>query len=274
MKTLAFFLFALSASVCLGQASSHYSDILTNHYSEGTSYNLLANDVNVRSSPSTKGEKTAKLPIATAVTLLSISDKKLTIHGLNLPWCKIGFTQEGKQKEGYVWIGFLAYTSVESSTLENTVFLVGPGNMVTKDNRETTWIQVRLATNKKEVDKLEFEHYMEYLPGSTIAHGKKGLNNVTDIFSIDCPWESWASEHFIFLNKNKLYYIGRLGFSYDSPAFQEEAYLFPDDEGGKYNRIIWTHKSGEENYEDASENDYIEEKKKEYLWSGEMLIEN
>jgi uncharacterized protein YgiM (DUF1202 family) len=244
----------------------------------GTSSYLLADNVNVRATPSSKGSIVINLPIGTAVKIVEKSDKQLRINGFKTNWYKVSFKAENKAITAYVWGGLIAEGSVMSAN-SKVRFLYGIASFKTgyeaEMGAEQAMIQVRACKNKQQLSKIELRNAGNYL---NIYHwlgnyGNKGLENVEDILEFGESKRMCAglnAYNMIFWTGKKLVYATALYPGVDAPYYASDNLIFPSDKGGEKGKIIKEQIEGW--YDDEKEVDVIERHKRvEYIWTGEKL---
>lgn len=242
-----------------------------------TSY-LLADNVNVREKPSSKGAIIANLPIGTAVKIIKVSNKKLRLNGFKTNWYKVSFEAENNVSSGYVWGGLIAEGTVRGVD-SKVLFLYGIASVKKEDKGDYTSeegiIQVRACKNHQELSKIKLKSASNYL---NIHHwlgnyGNKGLNNVVDILEFGESAESCGGVNacnVIFWDGKNLMLAKTLYPGSDAPAYASDRLIFPSDKGGEKGKIIGDQEEGW--YSQDQEKDIVEYRKQvEYIWTGTTL---
>jgi hypothetical protein len=284
MRTL--LLLLLVALTNIGFAQEKYIDYThgNNKYHQfevGTASYLLADNVNVRSNPSSKGDVVTNLPIGTAIKIVEMSDKKLRLNGFETNWYKVSFKANNSVATGYVWGGLIAEGSIKG-TNSKVQFLYGIASVKKEKNENNEayafdgiTIQVRACENQKELSKLEFKAAGHYLG---ISHwlgnyGKKGLENVEDVIEFGESEEMCGGTNgynFIFWDGKKLLYVTTLYPEGDGGYYRSDNLIFPSDKGGEKGKLIKEQIEG--SYDEEKEEDIIASHKKvEYVWTGKKL---
>ncbi|MBU0488367.1 MAG: SH3 domain-containing protein [Bacteroidetes bacterium] len=237
-------------------------------FKSGTYQYLVADEVNIRDKPSADGAKVAVLPIADSVKILEKTDEVFTLRGYETNWYKIEFLDNGTSKTGYVWGGMLARSVAFDS--DGLIFLCGIYGM-----GEEEWhpykMQIRVANKNKQVDMITFEIYRDF--GGIEFRlqedpGIKGAENIVSFFyyADHCAGTS-GNNHYIFDGK-KLHVGFELRTGFDAPVYHHEALIWPSNEMGVPNRVIWIMASGDydaDNPEKAAV--------KLYKWDGSKMVE-
>lgn len=243
-------------------------------YENEQSY-LLADNVNIRSSPSTSANVIANLPIATKIIITEVSPVKLKLNGYQTNWLKIKFQQNGKMLEGYVWGGLVA-TEVKSAPQdEKLLFLYG----IERYNKEEydLILQIRVAKGNKQLAKCTAEAVGSLSTSNSLTvtenRGVEGVNNIIRIGMSDDMCAGAFGDIIAFWHNNALTYINTLVDGSDAPCFSEEEYIYPDDEGGEAGKIIWTNQSGCYDDDDYETPNLDVDEKVEYRWNGSKLVE-
>ena len=131
-------------------------------FEEGQECKLVADNVNVRSAASTKGDILANIPIGTDLKILQQSEKTLRLKGFTSNWYKVSFENKGKTQSGYVWGGLIADVWISSKIDNDLIFLFG-AERFKKIEHEGGWIeekitaQMRACKKNKELSKLSFD---------------------------------------------------------------------------------------------------------------------
>lgn len=277
MKTLVFigFLasFSLSAQAQDGGTYAEFDDKSTA---------VLASDrVNIRESASTKAAVLATPPIGTTVTIEGSSETLLKQNGLEAPWYRVRFNQNGTNKTGYVWGGLIS-ENVEYQTKTDVQFVYSVESVkyetVKYDGGEyethSLRLQVRACKDGKELHKLSFDA----VGGLMYTHqlfvdDAKGIPLVKNVLQFDFPGESCGSESgtvYVFWDGKQLLLAKQTSSFADYPVFAHEELLFPTDEGGKAGKLLLKTESGEYE-EDKEEPTYNERSTKIFTWTGSEL---
>jgi hypothetical protein len=54
-----------------------------------------------------------QIKAGTTLKILDVAGDKLAIKGIEVPWVKVQFLQNGKSQQGYMWSGLLALDRVQ-----------------------------------------------------------------------------------------------------------------------------------------------------------------
>lgn len=244
----------------------------------GAASYLLADNVNVREKPSSKGAVVTNLPIGTAIEIVEIADKKLRLNGFETNWYKISFDSKDAVKTGYVWGGLIAEGAIKSAD-SKVLFLYGVASLKKEGKEEYAadrgTIQVRACKDNQELSKIELESAADYL---NIYHwlgnyGNRGLTGIKDVLEFGESAQSCGginAYNIIFWDGKKLLPVTTLFPGGDAPYYSSDDLIFPSDEGGEKGKIIKDEKQGW--YNDETETDVIERHKRaEYVWTGTAL---
>jgi len=237
----------------------------------GSKQFLIADNVNIRTKASTDAKIVAMLPIATELKIVGKTEELLTIRNLELNWYKVSFVKDGETQIGYVWGGLIAQEYYYDE--ENDVyFLFGINGYKKENGYERIEFQLRVAIEHNEIDKklvLAFPEFSEVFFNGSQNRGIQGVENVLliDYRSYYCAGTSGV--FCFFYNKKKLYLVKELTEGFDAPYYGYEQIIFPDEECGLPNRVLWTMSSG-----NAEEMEPDEVDAKLYKWENLKLIED
>lgn len=248
---------------------------------EDTPAYCLADKVNVREKPDAKASVLTTLPIGTEVTILEKSEKPpvYTSNGLEAPFLKVQFSQNGKNQTGYVWGGLLTHVRIQSQEDKNLFFLIGPGKVQSTKKHgymdTDVFAQIRAVKEYKELSKLEFitnasvEHVFS---GNTV--GKHGISGVKDALILETSGQACGEANIdilLFWDGKKLQHVATNTSMTDVPMFYNESWIFPTEEGGKPNQLLWKSEGGE--YDDAGTPQVDKGEGKTFIWNGAKLVE-
>ncbi|MFK7795918.1 MAG: SH3 domain-containing protein [Aureispira sp.] len=244
----------------------------------GTTTYLLADRVNIRTTPSSKSAVVVNLPIGTALKILAETDNKLRLNGFRAPWYKVSFAAVEGVSTGYVWGGLLALGSFSSSKDKGVMFLYGLADIKIKKGEEypRATIQIRACKKNKELSRIKIPS----VGNRNIYHqfsnyGNRGVKNIEDVLEYSESQEFCGGENpttVIFWDGKVLHHVTTLYYMGDPPVFAYRKLIYPTDAGGKASRIIVETVEGW--YDEEKQEDVIETHKKvAYVWGGRELEE-
>jgi len=225
-------------------------------FREGSYQYLIADDVNIRSAPSTSSSIVATLPIATRLEIIRKMDNRYVYNNISFPWYKVSFIINNRYKTGYVVGGFIAEEfSISTEEYRSIIFLSGLSKYY--PHKGITY-QIRVAEANNEIDKIEFlpssdgyNFYFNVIRDEDISNG---IYISKLHFTISACGEQ-SNEVVVFFDKNKLYHIKTFSNT-------EKRYLSFKD--GKIQLYRWYFvPSNNEEFDDV-EKEIIEE----YIWDG------
>lgn len=270
MKKLLLLLFLITSQFLIAQEDAYHQ------FEDNATCYLIADNVNVRESASSKGKVVANIPIGTEVKILKKADEVLKLNGFETNWYKVEFKAQDKIQSGYVWGGLIADGWVESTSDKSIKFMYAIASCKIEEKEYYTdyniKIQLRACKNNKEIAKLEFDtrgdlniwHQLENL-------GNKGLSNVKDVLFYSVSQQMCAGVNAyatVFWDGTKLIFVAEQTPGADAPVFSSDDFIYPSDEGGKKDRIFREEKSGES----TDDGDVLDiHKKVEYQWTGTEL---
>jgi hypothetical protein len=244
-------------------------------FEAGTQTYLLADRVNIRKSPSSKSTVAVNLPIGTAVKILAETEDKLRINGYAAPWYKVSFDAVDGVSMGYVWGGLLALGSFSSSQDKKVLFLYGLAAVKTKKGEEypTATVQIRACKNNKELSQIQVSSLGSRTYNRLSNYGNRGLKDIVDVLEYSESQEFCGGQNpttVIFWDGKELHKVTNLYYMGDPPVFAYNRLIYPDDKGGKADRIIVETVDGW--YDEEKQQDVIETHKKvACVWAEQTL---
>src|SRR5688572_7302430 len=117
MKKLFLFLFLITSQFLIAQERTYHQ------FEDNATCYLIADNVNVRESASSKGKIVTNIPIGTEVKILKKADETLKLNGFETNWYKVEFKAQDKIQSGYVWGGLIADDWVTCKSDESIRFM-------------------------------------------------------------------------------------------------------------------------------------------------------
>ncbi|CAA6800199.1 MAG: Unknown protein [uncultured Aureispira sp.] len=236
---------------------------------------LLADHVNVRATPSSKGTVVTNLPIGTALKIIEVSDKKLRLNGFETNWYKISFKAKDNVTTGYVWGGLIAEGMIQSANSSRLLFLYGIASLSEEGDSDKGLIQIRACKNKSELSRVDLKTVGDYLhiSHSFANYGNRGLAEIEDIIEFVEMEEMCGgvrAYNIVFWDGKDLVYVKTKRPFGDSPFYASDDLVFPDDKGGEKGKIIGDEQIGWYD-EDKEANVLASHKRIEYVWTGKTL---
>jgi hypothetical protein len=213
-------------------------------YAENSSQLLHGDRVNVRDAANSKAKVIDNLAIGTAIKIVKQDEKLFTQNELTNYWYKVSYTKDGKTKEGYIWGGLIAVASrVEG------LYIISVGYNLTHKKGDK-YGQVRLIKDGKELSFTNFESPMPWLtrPPEIEISALKGFDGVDKLITVvyNEPYCGGSNnQELIFWLPAKLMHVHSTSEGADAPVYATEEVIFPDEEGGKANRLHIKQQSGE-----------------------------
>ena len=212
-------------------------------------YYTFVSDANLRETPGTDSKVITRLPIATPVTVESVSEVTYSQRGLTLPWVRIRATTANSQPvTGFIWGGFLALATIvtpEEEYMPNrgVIYLTGLSGYNETEHKLT--IQVRLALAGKELAKTEFTSMGNpgYYPAFEVDYPPfEGLNAIVKVNYYYPACGHPSGNNLLFWQKSgqlsrvlETTSVSDGGVFYDS-----EEMILPSDKGGIGEHILVT----------------------------------
>lgn len=239
---------------------------------------LLADNVNVRATASSKAAIVTNLPIGTAIEITEVSDEKLRLSGFKINWYKVSFKSKDRATEGYVWGGLISEGTIACANDPSVQFLYGVASL--RKNKEGDYptqkltLQLRACKNNKELSKIKIENETEIEMFHYIKnYGNKGLDKIKDIIELgesQSVCAGYNGYNMVFWDGQKLTYVTTLTPGGDGGYYSSDDLIFPSDKGGERGKIINDQKVGYDVGE-AEESILESHKRVEYVWTGEKL---
>ncbi len=243
-------------------------------------------DGNVRDKPNTSGVSVAKLPIASKVTIESITTDTTTLNGYTAPWCKVSYSLAGKNQTGYIWGGILASVAYEvkdeyDEARKGLIYVAGVSSVTGKDEKKWN-IHIRAVRNGVELAKTEISLLADIGYYAQIKNlGSLGFNNAIDAIDYNCNYPACGyasiSNLIVFTGKKLSPVLEITNISDGGVFYSSEDYLLPSDKGGIQNHVILIKSSAEFEEKENKKGDYEQVLNKQdysiqlYKWTGDKL---
>ena len=252
------------------------------HFSfvEGSKTYIFGENVRVRQAPEIKDNNVIEtLPAGYPVKIIQRTDKPMAQNGFREYWCKISFSKNGKEVQGYAWGGVIAAGHV---AIGKDLFLLG----FKKYEEEHGFSgECRLIRKGEIISRLpvvlhfipsgEANPFYGYSISMKINDGL-GLTGLENIVAINNDYGACGYPRgnvWVGVAKGKLYYLGIDSSVSEAGVFHyEEQMIFPSQDKtlkGEVRLVI-------ENFEfDEKINDYrlTDRKEKRYIWKNYKLEE-
>lgn len=241
---------------------------------------VFADVAYIRDSPSTNGKLLDSLKNGERVQILSSGYNPTVLRGFNAPWYKIKYTNNGKLKEGYIWLGLLALG--KSTNAKGETFIHG----FLRKNKLTDYENGNYILEIKTMDMfnnlLARAHYPANLYDQSFTENKvlnnMGLEELESIHRIAFLGEACGvSSNYYYFGWNGQQLIPMFDKSsvFDAGVlYYEERILFPSEHHLGSQLIIKDIEEGEVIDIEAEELQYkIKKQRKKYTWNGKMISE-
>lgn len=258
MKKLIVVLF-ITANFALAQETiDHYPD---NDLIHGEQYALFGNDVKFREQPNTNSKVLTVLKIGEMVEIIEKSDKTLPYNGIESPFYKVRY----KSEIGYILGGLL---SLERKESEHMTYV-----FAYKKDGEKYKLLIRSITKNLEIN--EITTALGNPRVSIHLSNNKGLSDIDNILYINNEAEACMVEGggiYFFQTKNDLKKVFQTSTWSDAGVFwQVDKLIFPAEENGVENKIVYEYEQGQYGDEETNEI-FITKKTKELRWeNGDIL---
>lgn len=205
----------------------------------GQPHRLIGDKVRVRAEPGAKAEVITELKIGSEVIPLEESEFSHKQDGIEAPWYRVSF---GKKGNGYIWGNLIAKQYVIKDGL---IFLYGVG--YNKEERSTS--KFRVAKAGKGLARLEVDEGVDFKSEAqlTLTSGR-GFTGVEQIITLKFQQEYCAGKMnslILFWTGEKLIFVHSTFEGADAPVYATETQIFPDQEGGKKDRLFIVRENGD-----------------------------
>jgi len=244
-------------------------------------YFTMVTDANLREQPNTQSKVLTKLPIATSVTVVEVSEETYSQRGVTLPWVKVRLTMPDKRTAtGFLWGGFLALAHIQTPDEEympNRGVLYLTGVAAYDSTKHELTAQVRVAKDQKELAKTEFTTTgdLSYYPSFAVDYSPfKGVNAVLTVnyYYPACGYPSGNNLLFWQENGQLTKVLETSSVSDGGVFYSSEEFVMPTDKGGIANHVMVVQDECEFEEKD---NDLVISKQTYgitlYKWSGNKL---
>ena len=257
MKNIAFVALFLLYNSVYSQFDLNY--IANGHeFEPGSTEYLFADNVKFRLAPDLNSEVHELLPIGTKITIVEKIEQKYTYAGLDSYWYKV----EVNGKSGYL-LG--ALISMATLTSDGTVFYT----QIEKEENDNLSLHIRYKIPGNAYKETTIPLIAPYL-SLNISNGKGliGVNNILTIDSYSEPCDH-AAVMYVFWNGQELNHIAELRYFNTPERFNRVKFIFPNDEGGINNKMVYYKESRKENELDWTP---VHEEVEEFQWTGKELV--
>lgn len=263
MRNIAFIVLLLLCNNLYPQFDLNY--VANGHeFEPGSTEYLFADNVKFRSAPDLTSEVYELLSIGTKITIIEKTEQKYTYAGRDSHWYKV----EVKGKSGYL-LGALISIATLTSVSDGTIFYT----QIEKEKKDNLILQIRYKIQGNAYKETTISLLAPYLSLS-ISNGKGliGVNNIFTINSYSEPCDQ-AAVIYVFWNGQELNHIAELRY-FDTPEkFNRVKFIFPNDDGGIKNKIIYLKEKGHSK-EDEDELVWtpVHEEVRKFKWTGKELV--
>jgi hypothetical protein len=204
----------------------------------GKPHRLMGDKVRVRAEPNLQSEVITELKIGSEVIPLEQTEFRHKQDGVEAPWYKVSY---GKKGSGYIWGNLIAK---QFAIKDGLIFLYGIGY----NKREIFTSQFRVAKAGKALARLEVDEGVDFSSQAKLTlTGGRGFTGVDNIVTLQFQQEYCAGK----MNSVILFWTGEnLIFAHstfegaDAPVYASETQIYPDQKGGKEDRLYITRESG------------------------------
>jgi hypothetical protein len=225
-RTLTF----LSLLYSLGTALNA-QDIETHEYFQIETNKMayaFGDNINVRDAPNTTGKVVTQIKAGTTLKILDVAGDKLALKGIEVPWVKVQFLQNGKNQQGYIWSGLLALDRVVRDGCE---FLLS----LTRIEGEVYYQEVRVVKEGNLLASKEYKSFAEegFEVGFEVTDNKgvAGVKNIIKVHNGYAACGYWSGYSLFFWDNKQLFFIGNdYGLVDGGEYYKGTKYIFPADD--------------------------------------------
>lgn len=203
MKKILVLVFVVMIKYCWAQQETTAlhtvsSNSLSPEFEVGTQTYLLADQVNIRKTPSSKATISVNLPIGTAIKILKATTQELHLNGVTASWYEVSFVETKGITQGYVWGGLIAKGKIPSTVDNNLFFLYGIARKKVhkedEDGRVTITAQIRACKANKELSRIEFPVLLA-THHQLSNYGNRGLKTIVDVLEYEVSQEFYGGQN-------------------------------------------------------------------------------
>lgn len=225
---------------------------------------LFGDDVKFRAEPSTESDVIEVLKINSRVTVLSEENSTYDYNGISWKWYKVSY----KNKVGYIIGGLL---SLDQKAVGDSIYLISFKQNALEGGYD---LLIRLV-NKKTLEYIELPYNLRDTDIFSIdVYDNKGLSSIKDIFLIDFIAEGCGVDEggcYFFNDGESLTKAIQFSRMVDGDLYWHyEKVVFPRDNGGIKDKILFVSEHGETLNEDTNYKKVITESI-EFTWKGKFL---
>lgn len=257
--TLLFSIFIQSLS--LAQDNPLYNSWNGNELKVGDTAFLYGDKVNFREEPNLNSKVVEQLPIGTPLEIL----ESVKYDGVPDVWYKAKYGD----KVGYIKGELLSLTKFTGGRNNDTDFYFSR-----RDHDDRSYLDIRAVRGKELITEFPVLLYGSHSFSLSMSDDR-GLAEVDNLFTIDYHAEACGVDGgltYVWWSYKQFYHLADLSEIGDGGAFYTtETFIFPEDEGGLPDVIIYD-KESTEYYDDETEWTITTKEHRVYRWGGDRLI--
>ncbi|TWV96281.1 hypothetical protein [Chitinophaga pinensis] len=242
---------------------------------QGDTLTVFAEKAYIRQSASPKATIQDSLTTGQTIIAAKLIETEFTMKGITAPWYQVKYKIDGKQKEGFVWLGLMAFGSYQKDSVQ---FLYGIDKVVPAEIKEADpkYVILVKALNAKHalLDKksVTVDGGSFAITADAKLLGGMGLDKISTIVRLYFSGESCGiPDNYIYYgwNGSKLLELPGKTNMFDAGAVgHSETLLFPKEPGGQAGKIIRL-TVDEEFGEDGETVAKSKSTREVYIWNGE-----
>ena len=270
-----FLFFLLLINTVLFAQEDYTFNSLYRTFEEGQTYAVLNNQSSIYAAPDANAAVVTALRINQPILIKKRLEARLKVNGFQTNWYHVSFNNG--QGEGYIWGGNIAVGVFKSKAQSQVTFLYGIHHIGLIERGgyvdETIQLQLNVCKQGLLMHQLQFEAMGTlYTKTQGLALGNKGLASVKDVIEIafsDGYCGGVSAQTTIFWDGRQLHYGRLLSNGYSNTHFSNQYLIFPNDEGGAVDRILFKEESG--TFDANKQPIYDHQNSTPYIWTGQTL---
>jgi hypothetical protein len=259
INSLLLLFFVLIPMAVLGQYGS--STAFTT-FEPGKDYAVFGDKVKMRSGPGTAHPVIKIIKIGEKVNIVETTAEFMEYNGINTPWYKIKY----RDQVGFVLGGLIAIKSFEE---DNFTIL---SSLKQKEDYQSK-IVLRILKDSNSYKEFTFDLVGDNFNITLL--NSKGLKSITKLLEINYNAQSCGAEggvSYFYFDGDSISHLATLHSVSEAGIFStSESFIFPDDEGGIVDKIIYK-KSIEEVQDEKSQWHVKTEESRILNWDGRKIF--
>ncbi|PSL24474.1 hypothetical protein CLV42_11561 [Chitinophaga ginsengisoli] len=245
---------------------------------QGDTITIFSDKAYIRQSPSSQAPIVDSFTTGSSVIAAKLTETELTLRGMTAPWWQVRYKVNGKQKEGYLWLGLAALGQYKKDSVQLLYGIekVIPGAAKGDDPKYVVVLK-GMSTTHHLLDKKELivtgGQFAISAEGKLL--GSMGLDKLTAILRLCFSGEACGipTDYYYYgWTGNKFLPLPQKSSMFDAGAIShDEVLLFPKEPGGQAGKIIKVTKD-EEFGEDGEKVVKTTTNREVFVWDGAKAV--